>query len=478
MDFPHIRGLFDELLKVLSLLQVNIFESSNSFGKKKLNKAFSSFPCGYINVEEVSSVALRLLRINSASSPKQVRADKKLYDDLMQVHLNDLHCLAWNILSYLFKNLEIGTEIFEKELSVLVRDQIKTDLKAGEFLGKGSERALAHFNQLIRSSYSFNGQVFVSEIIKSGIFTELSAKFSGLFCHILRSGLILDIETSNKKARIHQVSESDQKRLEMAQTVFSSKLLRTFSSLSQLFVVFESSYVNLSSKDHVVLAENIITSIVSLLQSQHNFKFVPEINEGLFLRDLVCSLSSALNSFQPAYLPPFLSFAMRIINLIASRSDGAGLIARRALLQVDLLIHPRRLGPVSYRTPTEAIIKVFERPEPFCEEIISSPFQNNKEEDVAILADEPIIANISDLKPEINTPYEILSHSSELPVPSQIEIDVVADSIVSDLPSPTKLPQPEVSIKRNFRETVNDEDDVDDDDLPFPQIIDSGPDEI
>ena len=484
---PHIRRLYDELLTTLSVLQIENHEIVTSGGKKKLNKSLSSFPCGYINVEEVASVALRLLRVNSSSSPKQVRADKKLYDELVQTHLKDLHCLAWKVVTFLFENVEMGTEVFERELAGLTRDQIKSDLKDGEStIGKGSERALEQLSHLIRSPSSFNGQVFVSEMIRSGILVEVSSKATRSFCGLLRSGVnkasSFDQQQQHKKARYHQVSESDQKRLETAQSAFASDLSKVFASLAQTFVVFESIQANLSPQDHVTMTENVLNSIASLLQSQHNYKFIPEVCEGEYLRVLVNSLTHTLVSFQPAYLPPFLPLAMRLLGLIAGRIDTCGSAARRALMQAELLIHPRRLGPVTFRVASEAIVKVFERPEPICEEAV-------KDED-ALESDKPAVTNLTSI-PKISEPEPIVTNPESV---NKI-IEKPANPIIEDLVIPTieqpieepfaqkyqhippvTTPQPPAPLAK--RSLAIEDDDDDDDDLPLPQIIDSGPDEL
>lgn len=485
VDLPHIRRLYDELLGGLSILQADQHEIAISGGKRKLNKSFCSFPCGFINVEEVASVALRPLRVNSSSSPKQVRADKKLYDDLIQNHLKDLHCLAWKVVSFLFKNLEMGTEGFEGELGILTRDQIKSDFKntttTGESVGKGSERALEQFSQLIRAPSSFNGQVFVNEIVRSGILVEVSTKSARSFCSLLRSGVSNDTinaaaasSTSSKRARYHhhQASESDQKRLETAQKGFASELSKAFLSLSQTLVVFESSHATLSPQDHILMTESILSAMAALLQSQHNFKFIPEICESEYMRLLINSLAYALVSFQPAYLPPFLPFALRVLGLIGGKIDACGLAARRALLQADLLIHPRRLGPVTFRAASEDIVKVFERPEPIGEIglVPAAAIEVEVEKVAVVMANE----SASMGKPVPVVPIPAVS------IPA-VAIPVVPMSTVNIVTAPQPpAPQPIVSqppaqsaSKRTF--TANDDDE---DDLPLPQIVDSGPDDI
>lgn len=467
VDLLHIRRLYDELLSSLSILQMEHHEVTISGGKKKLNKSLNSFPCGFINVEEVASVALRLLRVNSSSSPKQVRADKKLYDELIHKHLNDLHCLAWKVVSFLFKNLEMGTEGFEVELSVLTRDQIKSDLKTGETIGKGSERALEQLSQLTRSPSSFNGQVFVNEMVRSGILVEISTKSARSLCSLLRSGVnteTIPVSGSNKKARYHQASESDQKRFETAQKTFAAELAFAFRSFSQSLVAFESSYAILSPQDHILMTENILSVMAALLKSQHNFKFIPEIHECEYLRLLINSLTYALVSFQPAYLPPFLPFAMRLLAMIAGKIDACGLAARRALLQVDLLIHPRRLGPVSFRAASEAVVKVFERPEPVAEAV----------ENVVII--EPTVATETE-KPEVAVFVSVAAVSTPVITEPIIPVVTVPTATIPAQTVPSTQPPPVPAPKRTFTATAQDDDD-EDDDLPLPQIVDSGPDDI
>jgi hypothetical protein len=462
-----------------------------SGNKKKLNKALSAFPCGFLNIEEVVSVALRLLRINSSTSPKQVRADKRSYDDLMQVYLQDLHCLAWKIISFLFKNVEMGTEIFERELAALTRDQIKSDLKSIEKLGKSSERALDQFNNLVKNSSLFSGQVFVDEIVRCGILLEISTKSTQKFSSLLRSGGIERENSSanNKKARYHQITESDQKRLENTQKSFCLELEESFKSLSRNFIVFESAYGHLSPQEHISLTENLLNAIVVLFQSQHNFKFVPEIIEGEYLRILVDYLSFALVSFQPAYLPPFLPISIRILGVIASKSDPSGLSARRALLKVELMIHPRRLGPVTFRPASDSITRVFERPEPIIE---------TKEVPVP-MATEPILVEVSNEFSAVSeTPMVAAKRVTEIAKPVQQEISAVNVAKVESEPmtvnqenstrkykeeitmsTSNKLTQP----KRSFNQvnSINNSNNIDgedeEDDMPLPQIVDSGPDD-
>lgn len=478
--------MFDSLLSALSILQLEAHESTISGNKKKQNKALAAFPCGLLNVEEVASVAMRLLRINSATSPKQVRADKIAYEELMQVHLQDLHCLAWKINSFLFKNVEMGTEIFERELATLTRDQMKSDLKTMEKLGKGSERALDQFIELIKLSASFNGQVFVNEIVRSGILLEISSKATQKFSSLLRSGGTEreNVSSSNKKARYHQVSESDQKRLEKAQKAFCLELEQAFSALSRNFVVFDSAYGHLSPQEHVSLTENILSSILVIFQSQHNFKFVPEIFEGEYLRILVDLLNFALISFQPAYLPPFLPISIRILNLIAGKSGAAGLSARRALLQVELMIHPRRLGPVTFRPASEAIIKLFERIEPPHEEVIKNNSANQDEipeevkekeiEVIDIFMTEAIYSESIASKEEFTEDPKAVEYV-EVEVPKAVE-EPKSVEFTGEL-KVVKVKPIEAIISQQVKPAIMLDSGDSDDDLPLPQIVDSGPDD-
>ena len=476
VDLPHIRRLFESLLNALNLLQLEAHELIVSGNKKKLNKALAVFPCGLINVEEVASVALRLLRVNSSTSPKQVRADKRSYDELIQVHLKDLHCLSWKIISFLLKNVEMGTEIFERELAALTRDQIKSDLKSIEKLGKGSERAFDQFIDLARNSSSFNGQVFVKEIINSGILIEISTKATQKFSSLLRSGGIEreNSASNNKKARYHQISESDQKRLENAQKSFCLELEESFMSLSRNFIVFESVYGHLSPQEHVSLAENLLNAILVLFQSNHNFKFVPEIFEGEYLRILVDSLSFALVSFQPAYLPPLLPISIRILNLIAGKSDASGLSARRALIQVELMIHPRRLGPVTFRPASDVITKVFERSEP---QVVTTEVK-----EIQVTEEMPVIENVKETLVTENVyekPVPVINNVKVDSKPVLFKNEIETKKVVEEISSPIITPSPPSlstsTTKRNF-EQHNDEKD-EDDDLPLPKIVDSGPDD-
>lgn len=469
VDLPHIRRLFESLLSALIVLQVDDHKLNVSGNKKKLNKALTAFPCGFINVDDVSSIALRLLRINSSTSPKQVRADKRFYDELIHVHLQDLHCLAWKIISFLFKNVEIGTEIFERELAALTRDQIKSDLKTIKQPGKGSERALEQFIDLAKHSALFNGQVFVNEIVRSGVLLEISSVATQKFSSLLRSGGI-EKETSgsnNKKARYHQVSESDQKKLENAQKIFCSELKESFKALSRNFIVFESAYSHLSPQEHISLTENVLNAILALFQSQHNFKFVPEIFEGEYLRILVDSLSFALVSFQPAYLPPFLPISIRILNLIAGKSDASGLSARRALLQVELMIHPRRLGPVTFRPASDAIVKVFERPEAIV--------------DVPMVTETNVIKTVSESPVSIDPPPLATAEIKHVQEENSEDVKVENELAIVKEEALTKnfVESPPISeTKRSFEQhsknnTIND----DEDDITLPQIVDIGPDD-
>lgn len=476
---PHIRKLFESLLITLNVLQLEVHELIISGNKKKLNKAFVGFPCGLINVEEVASVALRLLRINSSTSPKQVRADKRSYDELIQVHLNDLHCISWKIISFLFKNVEMGTEIFERELGALVRDQIKSDLKAIGKPGKGSERALDEFIELVRQSPSFNGQVFVNELISSGIVSEISLKAIQKFSSLLRSGGIKSENSAknSKKARYHEISESDQKRLENAQKSFCLELEESFMTLSRNFIVFESIYGHLSPQEHVSVTENLINAIIVLFQSQHNFKFVPEIFEAEYLRILLDSLSFALVSFQPAYLPPFLPVSIRILNLIAGKSDASGLSARRALVQVELMIHPRRLGPVTFRPASDVITKVFERSE--VEVVTSEVKEIQVTEDFLVVNEAVVEVEIKEapLGEETNESF-LYEKVKEMPIIHNLKVDskpvsfkneIEIKEVEKEITKPTITPQTKRSFEQNNKE--------DDDDLPLPQIVDSGPDD-
>ena len=470
-------------MKALSVLQVESRELAGFGNKKKLNKALAAFPCGFINVEEVASVALRLLRVNSTTSPKQVRADKRSYDELIQVNLQDLHFLAWKIISFLFKNVEIGTEVFERELATLTRDQIKSDMKTSEKLGKGSERALDQFIELAKLSSSFNGQVFVNEIVRSGVLIEISSKKTQKFSTLLRSGGFEkenNNSNSSKKARYHQISESDQKRLENAQKAFCSELEKVFTTLSRNFTVFESVQSHLSPQEHISLTENLLTAILVLFQSQHNFKFVSEIFEGEYLRILVDSLAFALVSFQPAYLPPFLPIAMRILNLIAGKSDASGLSARRALLQVELMIHPRRLGPVTFRPASEAMVKVFERPEVVTEVVETKEAQVVE---VPQVVESPVVAVSNKAKIEESTDAEVKeTKEDDILEPVNEEIVMIKNHKVpvplkqENLIADFSKEEPPIILqsKRTFDSVVDDEDD---DDLPLPQIVDSGPDD-
>ena len=483
VDFPHIRSLFDSLLDALTVLQVENSSSptASGNGKRKISKALAAFPCGYINVEEVASVPLRLLRINSTSNPKQARADKRLYDELIQIHLADLHCVSWKVLGFLFGNVEMGTEVFERELAALVRDQIKSDLKTFDSIGKGSECALNNFNHLMKSSTSFNGQVFVCELISSGILTELSTKSLRLFASLLRTGPDTDKLTgssnssSNKKARYHQINESDQKRLEMAQEAFCADLEKAFVSLSRTFGVFESCQGHLNPQDHVGLSENVLMAVAVLFQSQHNYKYVPSIVKGDYLQILVGSLSFAMVSFQPAYLPPFLPLAMRLLNGIAGRADKAGLAARKALLQVELIIHPRRAGPVTFRPTSETIIKVFERTDPIVGEKIETLTLKTVEVEIAETI-KPEKSVISPFVAEVVKPFEpqtinvVEAASSAAPPVSYkpVIIPVVSKVKVEE------HPQNQQQVKRSAPAFNED----DDDDEPLPQIVESGPDEI
>lgn len=493
VDVSHIRKLFDSLLDALNILQIDAHENFSS--KRKINKALAAFPCGFVNIEEVATVPLRLLRINSSSNPKQARADKKLYDQLINDYLQEFHCLSWQIFGFLFKNVEMGTEIFERELASLVRDQIKNDMKSAEsssessvLIGKGSECSLNNFNQLLRESTSFNGQVFIVELISSGILIELSNKALRLFASILRTGLNAEKKetTSNKKTRYHQAIESDQKKLEMAQAAFAADLERTFSILSRTFCLFESSQGHINPQNHVMLSENILTSVALLSQAQHNYKFVPQVAEGEYLRVLVESLSFAVVSFQPAYLPPFLPLAMRLLSTISSRSDAAGLTARKALLQVDLMIHPRRLGPVTYRPASETIIKVFER-DPV-EVQVFVPEKKSSEPVVTEIINQIAPKNTQPAEPQIAEPEETQLSMTKEPqyaatkksqaIESQsikpVEPDVIKPALPS-LPVETLKPLPpstQLPVKRSAP-IVSEEDDE-----PLPQIVESGPDDI
>lgn len=477
VDFPHIRRLFDSLMNSLTALQVAESKNEASLnGKKRINKSLASNPFGFVNVEDVASVPLRLLRINSTSNPKQARADKRLYDELIQTHLNDLQCLAWKVLGFLFRNVEIGTEVFERELAVLVRDQIKSDLKESENIGKASECALNNFNDLLKTATSFNGQIFICEIISSGILVELSAKTLRRFASLLRSGPNLEKTTvaASKKARYHQqVNESDQKRLEAAQEAFCSDLDGIFYCLLSTFGVFESSQGHLNPQDHVSLSENLLLALTALLKSQHNYKFVHKIPE--YLRLLTDALSFCLVSFQPAYLPPFLPLSMRLLSSLAGRNDSTGLSARRSLLQVELIIHPRRVGPVTYRPASEAILKIFERPEP-------------------VVEDEPVGVKNDDLKADdcnltvksnevtIDEPVTETAIIKNEPVTKSVTIKTEPDAepvIIKSEPMPDpKNSEPTTSTTNTLvpskKRTLPSDDD---DDEPLPQIIESGPDD-
>ena len=434
-----------------------------------MNKALVG-PCGFIDVEAVVSVPLRLLRINSASSPKQVRADKNIFNELMQIHLESLHCLAWKIISFVFKNAEMGTDIFEKELAALVRDQIKIELNAEKKFGKGSEKAINEFTRLIRISSSFNGQVFVREVINSGILAEVCSKYSRNMISILRDGLNTgdsNTVSSNKRVRYHQVNESDQKRLEAAQKLFSDSLDESFRLFSRTLVIFEASQGHLSAQEHVTMVDSLLSVICALLKSQHNYKFIPEIIEREYLRILIDFLSFGLTSFQPAYLPPYLPLAMRILNLLASQIDGAGLSSRRTLLQVDLMIHPRRLGPLTYRPASESILKVFELSETVLTEqlnelksskIQESEFQASSSSNLNAESSDSVIAEIPTMGTKLT--HEIKS----------AEREKVGDILEISTPS-----KPVENLKKSSVQLQQSEDD--DDDFPLPQIVESFPDD-
>lgn len=476
---PHIRRLFDTLLNTLTILQVEAQACDASGVKRKISKALAVNPFGVVNVEEVATVPLRLLRINSTSNPKQARADKRLYDDLIQKQLAELHCLAWKILEFLFGNVEMGTEVFERELAALVRDQIKSDLKTAEAIGKGSECALNHFNKLIKSSTSWNGQVYICEIISSGILVEISSKSLRKLAVMLRSGpnteKIQSGSGGNKKARYHEASESDQKRLEIAQMAFVDELDTVFFSLLSTFGVFESSQGHLNPQDHVILAENVLTAMALLFQSQSNYKsFVKKINEGDYLCQLVKVLSFALVSFQPAYLPPFLPLALRFLSSISGKSDTAGLAARRALLQVELMVHPRRSGPIVYRPASEAVKKVFERPKPVIEEtemiVVEKSSEGSKEPESENMNNVEIKEEkIPDSEKPIYISVPQINHNAPVETVDTVSVSVTSTS--ETVPVKVTESSTVVPLKRpNFN-------DDDDDDEPLPQIVDSGPDD-
>jgi len=461
VDLPHIRRLFEELTSSLSILQVeNGTDTFINSSKKKISKALSSAPFGFVDLEAVSSVVLRLLRINPSSSPKQVRADKKLYEELIYVHLPDLHCLAWQVISFLFTNTQMGTGFFERELSALTRDQIKSDLKSGtEKLSKGSERALQVFSQLIEVSESFNGQVFVCELVGSSVLLDVSSKYSALVVGLLRSGVdSAESETSSavksKKARYHQVNESDQKRSETAKAVFAARLNEVFASFSQILVVFKSVQGHLSPQDHVSLSEKILIVIDALLKSHNNFEFISEVSNGEFLYVLVEALKNSISTFQPAYLPPFLPVAMRLLSVMAGRMDKVGASSRRALLQADLLIHPRRTGPITYRPVSDSLVELFERT------IQSIPESQEQLPQISVEVEtkQPVTPVIADSFAEVKTSIispEIKSVLAEKK-PS------VSAPIVKKLP-PSK------------KNVVCEQDD--EDDLELPKIVESDPDE-
>jgi hypothetical protein len=440
---------------------LTVLQVENGAGmRKKIAKAFISAPFGLVDIEAVSSIPLRLLRINSSSCPKHVRSDKRIYEELIAVHLPDLHCLAWQIIGFLFANTQIGTGGFEEELGVLAADQIRSDLKGGkENLSKGSDRALQVFSQLIKSSDTFNGQLFVCELIRSSVLIEVSLKYSRLMIGLLRSGVDSSSselsETKAKKTRYHQkVNESEQKRFEAASEAFLARFSSIFTFFSRALVVFEAVQGHLSSEDHVSLTEQILLVIDALLKAQRNFEFIQEVTDGSYLHILVESLKNSLCTFQPAYLPPFLPVAMRLLSVLASRADKVGSSSRRALLLVDLLIHPRRLGPIAHRPVSDSIAKLFER----TQEI----------HDVEELSEQPSSSYVSPME---NLP-KVKHDLSEV---NAFDTEITSSSKSSISEAPAEASHPRVLKDTPIQNNVDDENDDDDDELP--KIIESGPDE-
>ena len=175
-----------------------------------------------------------------------------------------------------------------------------------------------------------------------------------------------------KKARYHQVSESDQKRLETAQSAFASDLSKVFASLVQTFCCFESIQANLSPQDRhndwkCFEFDCFLVAIAAQLQI-HPWS----LRRGIFtcFSEFVNSCFGILPTGLLAAFPPFGHAPSRL--LIAGRIDACGSAARRALMQAELLIHPAETGAGLFRVASEAIVKVFERPEPIVKKLLKT----------------------------------------------------------------------------------------------------------
>lgn len=467
---------------------------------KKLSKVLGNNPNGFVSVDLVASIPLRLFRINSATSPKQTRVDKSVFDELMSVSLKELHSFAWKIVSYLFDNLEIGTEVFEVELAELIRDQIKTILKSSSSDSIQNLNILDKFCDLITSDGStfFSGHVFVRNLLRSDIFVEISNKGAQEIVKLLHDGLSNEKEfnsvvSSNKRARYHQVSETDQKRQENLEKEVSVRIFAAFDFFSRSIVIFKSSTHVISTNDHIAITENLMLVLTSLIQSQHKYPFLSEDIETKYFPILYSALSSSTITFQPAYLPPFLPLALNLLSQASSRPDRSGLESRKALLKLDLMIHPRRSGPFSIRPASELIKQVFE-----CDEIvveaaqtqnininttpaIGNPhFEEFKVESIPITMIAPTAAPIAafvDLTKSAKSDTQIQTQSIPIPFPP-VQMVTNSTPTSSSNANANLTPINNITTIKSNKKTLQDKIDEDDEDVPLPEIIDCEPDQV
>ncbi len=451
IDYGFLKRLFDRLLEeALPALQ-----NPSEAQRKVKNKSFATVgPFGNVPVQACMTLALRVLRLSPTHSPKQARVDKAVFEEVICVAGNDLHTQAWHLIDFLVENVEGGMTAFEAEMADLCAERLRSDMQAGK-ISSASKKSLNAFARIVKSLTSgFNGGLFVREVAKSEVLGETGRFLMGQISSLLKRGIVEESQPQAKRARYHQVAQNDKERQLAAEGAFKDELVEPVELLLQVSSVFGCGQCVLSPEEHCKLVEQLICLQVNLQRAAHNVPFLPDFNAQIF-----ANLTEAAVSFQPAFLPPFLGQVLRILAGAAHGTGEAGREARRGMLRIETLLHPRRKGPVTFRPITEAVSRVYER-----EEVIGPVKEVEEAKEELKEVEQPAEAVVQIEKNSLFETVKFAEEKKSFFAPK--EFIKTAETLTLPKPEPPK--QSNLPIQQNHN---------DDDDEPLPQIIDCEPDE-